>query len=373
MKILPFHSSSALSIGAELEFQMIDPSHFDLAGKAKELIRIITESNYQAHIKPEMTQSMIEVNSSIHTSPRKMLKELISICWFLNEEARKLRIHFCGGGTHPFQSWSARKIFPTFRFKRLSRQYGYLAKRFTVFALHIHIGCTNGEEAIYLMHRLSRYVPQLIALSASSPFYQGVDTHYHSARLNVANAFPLSGVAPEVVSWRAFSAYYHKMCDLKIIESIKDFYWDIRPKPEFGTVEVRVCDIPLTLEKTVMIVAYLQALARAILKSPHSIATKDLYLVYNYNRFQACRHGYDGDFIHPDTKRHSTIYEDILETFDLIKPHAKALGTSYFIRELQKTVYAKENDATLLREIYHKTGSLKKVVKQMCRQWRQNL
>src|SRR5262249_27038602 len=147
-----------------------------------------------------------------------------------------------------------------------SKKYTYLSKRSTVFGQHIHIGCKSGEDAIYLTHALSRYVPQFIAICASSPFYQGVDTGYASSRSTVFNAFPLSGVMPYLITWNEFSEYYYKMRNYGIIGSMKDFYWDIRPKPEFGTVEIRVCDTPLTIRTAAIITAYIQALSLYLLE-----------------------------------------------------------------------------------------------------------
>jgi carboxylate-amine ligase len=109
-----------------------------------------------------------------------------------------MNVAIAGGGTHPFQKWSDRQIYPTERFLSVSEKYGFLAKQFTVFGQHVHVGCTSADDAIYLTHALIRYVPHVIALAASSPFYQGVDTAFDSSRLSVVNAFPLSGTMPLV-------------------------------------------------------------------------------------------------------------------------------------------------------------------------------
>src|SRR5829696_837873 len=167
MNTISFKKSEAGSIGVELEFQIINPRTYALISRAKDLIRSIKESKYQLRITPEITQSMIEINSSIHYSAPDMLNELMEIQSFLLDQASHLCVRFCGGGTHPFQSWSVQKIFPTLRYKNLSKKYQYLSKQSTVFGQHIHIGCENEDDAMYLTHALTRYVPQLIAISAS--------------------------------------------------------------------------------------------------------------------------------------------------------------------------------------------------------------
>lgn len=371
MKTLRFRPSTVVSLGLELEFQIIDPHTYDLSARAKDLIRSVVASAYQKKmkIKPEITQGMIEINSSIHHSLQEMYEECLVLHAFLLDQAKDLGISFAGGGTHPFQQWFFSKIFPSKRFKNLSRQYRYLSKRSTVFGQHIHVGCNSGDDAIYLTHALARFVPQFIALSASSPFYQGVDTGYHSSRSNVFNAFPLSGVIPYVANWKEFSAYYYKMRNLGIIESMKDFYWDIRPKPEFGTVELRVCDTPLTIKKAIMITAYVQAVSYYLLQERPVLMSPDLYYLYGYNRFQASRYGYQGDFINPITLKHDSIAADILETHKRIEQYADFLNNKNFITPLIENVEHDRNDAIVLREILKKVKSLPEVVQEQCAIW----
>lgn len=372
MKNLPFKRSDKISIGIELEFQIIDPITYNLIPRAKDLIRNISSSSYQKWLKPEITQSMIELNSSVHHSPQKMYEELVKVRSFLLNQSKKLGVYFSGGGTHPFQKWSLNKIFPSKRFKNLSHRYRYLSKRSTVFGQHVHIGCPSAEDALYLTHAFARYVPQFLALSASSPFYQGLATGYASSRANVFSAFPMSGVIPYLTTWEEFSEYYYKMRKLGIIESMKDFYWDIRPKPEFGTVEVRVCDTPFTLKKAVTLAAYMQTLAYYLLEERPALLTPDLYYVYGYNRFQACRYGYGGQFIDPQTLQHRLIGEDILLTLKTIKKYATKLNNTGFLSLIAKDVTNNKNDASLANAIFNKTDSLPRVVREQCLLWMKN-
>lgn len=357
----------------ELELQIINPLTLYPASRAKDLIRYIQDSPFAAQIKPEITQGMIELNSSVHAKPRQLHSEMLKLCLYLKRISNILNFTICGGGTHPFQKWNVHKIFPTSRFRRHSRRYGYLSKHFSVCSMHVHVGCENGDDAIYLTHMLSRYVPQLIALSASSPFYQGVYTGYHSTRVNVVNAFPLSGHMPNVKTWDEFTEYYLKMKNLKIIESMKDFYWDIRPQANFGTVEVRVCDMPLTLPKALMIVAYIQSLAKYLLQERPQPLIDDLYEVYDYNRFQSCRNGFDGDFINPFTHKHLPLSKDILNTVKLITPYARKLGNARYISKIQSMAKTKSNDATDLRGMWKRDGNLEKTVRDKCSLWKKSL
>lgn len=369
MKILPFKASSPVSIGVELELQIVDPITYNLASSAKDLIRNISEGTYQTRIKPEITQGMIEINSSVHTSPKELYKELLNIRAYLLAQGKDLGICFSGGGTHPFQKYATQKIFPSKRFKNKSREYRYLSKRSTVFGQHVHIGCENADDALYLTHALARYVPQLIAISASSPYYQEIDTGFFSARSNVFNAFPLSGVIPYITTWQEFSAYFYKMRHLGIIQTMKDFYWDIRPKPEFGTVEVRVCDTPLTLKKAVIIAAYLQTISHYLLQKRPFQPSHELYYLYNYNRFQASRYGFEGEIINPNTMQHSLIADDILATIKAIERSTRYLKNISIIAQLKADVVKHRNDVTIIREILKKVSSLPEMVHEQCIMW----
>jgi carboxylate-amine ligase len=369
MKTLPFKSSQFLSLGVELEYQIVNPFTQDLASRSKDLITNIKNSPFQNIIKPEVTQSMIEINSSVHQNTRSLAEELLEIRAFLMDQAKQIGVCFCGGGTHPYQKWSLRKIFPSERFKNLARQYRFLTKRATVFGQQIHVGCSNPDDALYLTHALARYVPQFIALSAGSPFYEGKDSGYFSSRSHVFAAFPMSGVIPYLLTWQEFSNYFYKMRNLEIIETMKDFYWDIRPKPEFGTVEIRVFDVPLTMTKAILLVAYVQTLSLYLLKERPILVSPDLYHLYNYNRFQATRYGFDGNFINPCTFKKSAIADDILETITTIEKYSHQLNNQAYLSLLKEDVLTKQNDATLLRKIFKDVGSLHELVREQCVMW----
>ena len=362
MPLEPFAQSTPLTFGVELELQLVSLSDFDLTAASPDLLHLLSRKPFPGNVTPEITESMIEINSSVHSEYGPLLAELLEIRDTLVAAGDTLNIGIAGGGTHPFQHWSEQKIFAKPRFEHLSSLYGYLAKQFTVFGQHVHIGCGNGDNAMYLLHALNRYIPHFIALSASSPFVQGHDSLFDSARLNSVFAFPMSGRAPFTLSWSDFeSAYFAKMERTGIIKSMKDFYWDLRPKPEYGTIELRVCDTPLTVQRAAALAAYLQALCSYLLQRSEEAPSEDDYLVYNYNRFQACRFGLDGAITHPKTYETVSLREDILTTLRKMEPHADKLGSLDALQHLA-TAAAGGSDATLLRQQYEREGSVEAIV-----------
>jgi carboxylate-amine ligase len=362
MPLEAFNASEPLTFGVELELQLVSLSDFNLTAASPDLLHLLQRKPFPGNVTPEITESMIEINSSVHSRYQPLLAELGEIRDTLVTGGDTLNIGISGGGTHPFQHWSEQKIFSKPRFQHLSSLYGYLAKQFTVFGQHVHIGCASGDDALFLLHSLSRYIPHFIALSASSPFVQGHDSLFDSARLNSVFAFPMSGRAPFMLRWEEFeNVYFAKMERTGIIKSMKDFYWDIRPKPEYGTIELRVCDTPLTVERAAALAAYLQALCRHLLLREEDAPSEDDYLVYNYNRFQACRFGLDGSITNPKTYQTLSLREDILATLRLMEPHADALGSYDALRGLSDVVRA-TNDATYLRGQYEAQGSAEGMV-----------
>lgn len=362
MPLEPFKTSQSLSLGVELELQLVGLSDFDLAAASPDMLELLGRKPFPGSVTPEVTESMIEIATDIHTEYPKLLAQLVEIRDTLVRAGDRLNIGICGGGTHPFQLWSERRIFKKPRFQEVSLLYGYLTKQFTIFGQHVHVGCASADEALFLLHALNRYVPHFIALSASSPFVQGNDTLFNSARLNSVFAFPLSGRAPFLLHWEDFEhQYFAKMEHTGVVKSMKDFYWDIRPKPEYGTIELRVCDTPLSVERAAALACYLQALCKYLLERNEPDPTEDDYLVYNYNRFQACRFGLDGTVVHPKSYEQIPLREDILTTIHRIQPQADALGCAAALEHIYQTAH-EGSDASYLRREYVERGSVEGMV-----------
>jgi carboxylate-amine ligase len=362
MPLEAYKTSAALTVGVELELQLVSLSDFDLTDASPDMLDLLARRRFPGNVVPEITESMIEVSTGIHTGHRGLLAQLHEIRDALVAAGDTLNVGVCGGGTHPFQQWSERRIFSKPRFKEVSALYGYLAKQFTIFGQHVHIGCSSGDDALFLLHSLNRYVPHFIALSASSPYVQRSDTLFNSARLNSVFAFPLSGRAPFVLRWSAFeSEFFSQMERTGIVKSMKDFYWDIRPKPEYGTIELRVCDTPLTVDRAAALACYLQALCRHLLERGEEPPAESDYLVYNYNRFQACRFGLEGTLVLPKSYESLSLREDILTTLRRIQPHAHALGAQAALDHLYLTA-TEGSDASFLRRQHQQRGSCEGMV-----------
>ena len=366
---MEFNRSQGLSLGIEIELQLVRTHDRDLAHEAGDLIERLAKMKVPGAVKPEVTLSMIELNSSIQPGFAGALAELEAQRDAVAKAAGLLNLGVCGGGSHPFHDWAERRVYPAQRFEEVTKRYGYLAKQFTVFGQHIHLGCTSGDEAVYLVHMLTRYLPHFIALSAASPFYQGEDTSFQSSRLTAVSAFPLSGHMPFVPDWAAFLEYFETMRGYAIVEGMKDFYWDIRPKPEYGTIEIRVCDTPLTVRRAALLAGYAQALAAWLLEDRKRAPLAAVYQVNAFNRFEACRFGHLGELVDPYTRSRRKIGQDILDTAAAVMPQAARLGCVEAVRELAEDVRNGYSDAGWLRARLAASGSLPDVVREAAERW----
>ena len=368
MPLQDFATSEPLTLGVELELQLISTHDQNLVPQAEDLLRETARHTGAWDIKPEIARSMIEIGTSIQREHGPLLAELRDMRDQLVRASRRLNIGIAGGGTHAYQHWSEQQIYPGERFNYLSDLYGYLAKQFIVFGQHVHVGCPNGDDALWLLHALSRYVPHFIALAGSSPFVQGQDTGFDSARLNAVFAFPLSGRAPFVLTWDEFGQFFEKMTSTGVVQSMKDFYWDIRPKPEFGTIELRVCDTPLSVDKAAALACYLQSLCRYLREERPYEPAEDDYLVYTYNRFQACRFGLEGEIVDPKTKQRQKLRDDIIRTLARVAEHALDLRSLDANNQIRDSLF-EGNDASWLRALRQGGAPMPAVVEAASARW----
>jgi carboxylate-amine ligase len=298
----PFSKATLGTMGIELELMVLDRLSFDLLPAAPDILRLLDMQTKAWVATPEITTSMLEVATSILNSFAEAESQIEEIRATVQQAAFQVGAAIAGGGAHPFQRWSEQRIYPKERYRESARKYGYLAKMFTVFGMHVHIGVPSPDEAIRICAWLTRRAPLFIALSANSPCWQGEDSGFCSARSNVVGAFPMSGTLPSHIrSWAQFEAHFAHLAKHGIVNSIKDFYWDVRPKPEYGTVELRVLDTPLRPAYAAALASYARELCIEIAAEPGRWPAPECDEVYTWNRFKAARDGVDADFIDAET------------------------------------------------------------------------
>ncbi len=358
MPLPDFHVSDPFTLGIELELQVVNPPGYDLSQDSSRLIEAVKPKLSAGEVKHDITESMLEIATGVCHDIDQAAHQFSTMHQVILQAAADHHVQICGGGTHPFQKWQRQEICSDERYSRTLETFGYLMQQATVFGQHVHVGCTNGDDAIYLLHGLSRFVPHFIALSAASPYIQGTDTRYASSRLNIFSSFPDNGPMPWVANWQEFEGLFRRLSYTSMIESIKDLHWDIRPSPHFGTVEVRVMDTPLTLSHAINVAGFIQALSHWLLaERPFKHQPQD-YLLYKFNRFQACRYGLEGLITDVHTGEQYTIAEDLTRLLEKLAPSAEKLKASSALDELANVVKRGKSEAQLMREFIADGGSL---------------
>ena len=298
----PFMASQLGTMGIELELMVLDRLTYDLMPAAPDILRLLDMQSKKWVATPEITTSMLEVATSILHGYEGAAAEIEEIRASVQRAAFQVGAAISGGGAHPFQKWNEQRIYPKERYRESAKKYGYLAKMFTVFGMHVHIGIPSADEAIRICAWLTERAPLFIALSANSPCWQGEDSGFCSARSNVVGAFPMSGtLPPQIRTWRDFEAHFARLASHGIVNSIKDFYWDVRPKPEYGTIELRVLDTPLHPAYAAALACYARELCIEVAEAEGQWPRDDSRELYAWNRFNAAKEGVDAKWINPAT------------------------------------------------------------------------
>lgn len=310
----PFSVSRLGSMGIELELMVLDRLTYDLLPAAPDILRLLDMQTKKWVATPEVTTSMLEVATSILDGYGPAAAEIEEIRSSVQHAAFQVGAAISGGGAHPFQKWNEQRIYPKERYRESAKKYGYLAKMFTVFGMHVHIGVPDADEAIRICAWLTQRAPLFIALSANSPCWQGEDSGFCSARSNVVGAFPMSGTMPsDIRTWDDFSSHFARLASHGIVNSIKDFYWDVRPKPEYGTVELRVLDTPLRPAYAAALASYARELCVEVFAAPGTWPLDDSRELYAWNRFNAAKDGVEASWINPCTGVARPVRDVVLE------------------------------------------------------------
>lgn len=290
-----FNHSEALTFGLELELQIVDPGTGRLSPSAHTLWQLLGDSPDRAHFALEATLATIEINSSVHHSAEDMADEMLRLVRTVDDAASALSRRVRGGGSQISQFWNERVMAPSSRAKELEDRFGFLPKRFSTYGMHVHVGMPDADSAIRVANVLQGVVPLFIALSAASPFLQLSDTGFAAARPLEPLVYPHGGPMPLLKDWAHLEQVADEFFKTGIAQNLKDIYWDVRPKPEFGTVEVRVFDTPLSAHKAVALAAFTRGVAKLALQGRLALPVDSVASLTDQkvSRFLACRDGLD--------------------------------------------------------------------------------
>lgn len=369
MPLPDFHRSAPFTLGIELELQVVNPPGYDLSQDSSLLIDDVKSGLSVGEAKHDITESMLEIATGVCRDIHQAATQLGAIQQAVLRAAARHHLQICGGGTHPFQTWQRQQISDNPRYLKTVEHFGYLAQQATIFGQHVHVGCQNGDDAIYLLHGLSRFVPHCIALNAASPWLDGADSGFACSRLNLFAAYPDNGPMPWVNSWQEFTRLFRRLSYTSMIDSMKDLHWDIRLSPRFGTVEVRVMDTPLTLAQAINAAGFIQTLACWLLTERPFKPHPDDYLLYPFNRYQACRYGLEGINTDVHSGEQRQLREEILQLIPRLMPYADRLNAASALEAIGRQLQQEKSEARQMREFVAGGGSLIGLVQKHCEIW----
>jgi len=356
----------SFNIGIEEEYQTIDPATRNLRSHISAEILQKGQRLLSEHVKPEMHQSVIEIGTGVCENIQEAREDIRAIRRQMIKLAHENGLRISGGGTHPFALWREQEIYPDERYRTIVEDLKQVARANLIFGLHIHIGVEDRETAIQLMNAARYFLPHILALSTSSPFWQGYDSGLRSYRCKVFDKFPRTNIPDIYSSWSEYENYVNLLVRTNCIDNAKKIWWDIRPHPHFPTLEFRICDMPARMDDTIAIAALCQSIIATLFHLHERNQTFRHYsrALIMENKWRAARYGMDGKLIDFGKQKEVPVRDLIRELLDLVSRAAEELGATQELAHIE-TILNEGSAADRALRVFADTGDLNKVVDHM--------
>lgn len=370
MAKLDFNSNSYPTLGIELELGLVDNRTMALSSSIAELAELLPQGN-QSQFKPELMQCVLEIITGVCKTVDEAEVDLRDKLALVEAATDQLGLRLWWGATHPFSLWREQKVTPDERYFQLVELLQELARRLVTFGLHVHVGVDSGDKAVMICDRILRHLPTLLALSCSSPFWEGRKTGLQSHRSKVMEGLPTAGMPTLMRNWSEYVWLVNHMVDTGFINTIREIWWDVRPHHSFGTVEVRVCDMPGNLEDTLAIAALVQCLVKALSDEiDHGTYQHDCHpMMVRQNKWRATRFGTAAKLVDSYTYDVVTVVQVVEDLVEKLKPIADELGCVHHL-ERCRHIAASPSWADRQLSIQAETGSAEQVVRRLTEQSR---
>lgn len=364
MSKLEFNSNPRPTIGVEVELQIVDVETLELSNSIEQILERLPE-DLSGKVKPELMQSYLEINTGICNTVRDVKDDLTHTLTELHKIVRPLGLSLFWGGTHPFSSWRNQKITYNERYHRLVDLMQDVARRLVTFGLHVHVGVDSGDKAVMICDRMLRHLPTLLAISSNSPFWEGRSTGLHSNRSMVMETLPTAGLPHQMRNWSEYVWLVNHLIDTGFINTIREIWWDIRPHYNFGTVEIRVCDVPVNLRHTLAITALVQCLVHSISNEIDEGTYQSEYhpMMVQQNKWRAMRYGSEARLVSSENYAQWSLAETTERLVNLLQPAAQVLDCEAELATASEICV--ETGAVQQLAVYEETKSRKQVVQQM--------
>jgi len=359
------------TIGVEEEFQIIDPETLELRSHVVQLISSAAKRGVGDLVKQEMHQSIVETGTKICENVSELRLEMHRTRSELVMAAESTGLRVAAAGTHPFSSWIDQVISPGERYQHIVEEMGQLARSLLIFGMHIHIAMPDKQTTIDMMNMVRYFLPHLLALSTSSPFWMGRNTGLKSFRTTVFRRFPRTGIPDIFESWSEYENFVNLLIKLNCIDNGKKIWWDVRPHPTYGTLEFRMFDTATRVEEAVAIAALTQAI---VVKLHRLYTSNQSWRIYRRalieeNKWRAARYGIEGKLIDFGREAEVPMRELMLELMELLDDVVDDLGSRSAVEYIH-TILNEGTSAERQLRVYQQTGDLKDVVRHLVQETR---
>jgi carboxylate-amine ligase len=358
---IQFTTSNPFTLGVEIELQILDPKSLNLVPRAPDILSMVPD-NLKDRIKPEFIRSMIEVNTEVCSDMEQVKDSLARLIRQAESLAAQNGTLLFATSLHPFSRHSEQELSDHPRYARIMDELQLVGRRFITQGLHVHVGMSDRDAAIRVCDSIRLFLPILLALTSSSPYYEGIDTGLHSYRAKLFEALPLAGMPDQLESWDKYLEMVRLLTNTGIITGVRDLWWDIRPHPDFGTIEIRICDLPSTFTEILAIVALIQGLVAEMTQSDKHLNPN--MQVLKSNKWQAARYGLAGTFVYPLLQKKMSMQEAAGELFTKAAPTMEKLGTSHYLSDLQH-ILESGTSADHQRKIFTEQKNFSTVIKEL--------
>jgi len=343
---ITFRRNERPTVGVELELGLVDAESMALASAYGLLSARLTADGHPADdsatFKPELMQCVLEINTAVCNTIGDADRDLRAKISIVESACDALGLRLWWGATHPFSSWLDQRITPDDRYLKLVSLLQEMARRLVTFGLHVHVGVDSGDKAVMICDRIMRHLPTLLALSVSSPFWEGRKTGLQSHRSKVMEGLPTAGLPTLMRNWSEYVWLVNHMIDTGFINTIREIWWDVRPHHNFGTVEVRVCDMPGNLQDTLGIAALIQCLVKALSDEiDNGTYQNDCHpMMVQQNKWRAARFGNLARLVNTDTYESAPVAQTVAHLAELLEPTAKELQCESYLNHCVKMARA---------------------------------
>ena len=363
-----FGKGEPYTLGVEEEYMLLDPETWDLVQHIDSVLSAAADGEHVERINAELMQSVLEVTTPVCRTADDVHRALSELRAYVGAIAREQGCRFGSAGTHPFSLFERQRITARDRYRQLVDQLQYVARRELIFGMHMHVAVDDPEKAIQVMNGVLVHLPQLLALSASSPFWRGEPTGLASSRQMVFAAFPRSGPPPRFRDYEDYAALVGQLERTGCIADYTHIWWDVRPHPRLGTLEMRVCDAVTRLEDVIAITAFYQAIVKMYCEQYEAGKEVPSYhrMLTTENKWLAARYGLEAPVMDLATGRRNRVpvAQLIRRTLRDVEPHARDLGSE---RELEgvRELLARGNGSDRQLRVWNANRDIVEVVREI--------